>query len=220
MLDATLDRYRPRRTLILTSEPERLGGIRAYPVSSLFTVYSTDVRGPGDGSGEGRLARSVVCDPESLPFQSDAFDLVVAHGMLSDGDEALIAGIRRVMRGGGHLLVLGAGRWGSRNIHRWEPRPPAVRPFRICRRLRDRSFVIEDCAGYGLARLSLRSGNGASRLLVGVSDQVMVRARLSKARPIAMASRFRKPRAVGAQSVARQALAERRSRAGDREAVA
>ncbi|MEJ2534829.1 MAG: hypothetical protein P8008_05025, partial [Gammaproteobacteria bacterium] len=194
----------------------RLSGIRAYPVSSLFTVYSPDVEEAGDGA----LARSVVCEPEALPFQADSFDLVVAHGMLSDGDEALIGSIRRVMRGGAHLLVIGAGRWGSRNIHRWEPRPPAVRPFRICRRLRERSFVIEDCAGYGLARMALRSGDGSSRLLVGVSDQVAVRARLSKARPIVMATRFRKSQAVGAQSVARQALAERRRCEAPREAVA
>lgn len=196
VIDQALNRYRPRRTLLLTSDPAELEGISAYPVSSLFTVYC------GAASGVGELhsgpALSLECATSALPFQADSFDLVVAHGPLSDGDEELVDEIRRVLQGGAHLLVVGHGHWGSRNLWRSDPEQPAIRPFRICRRLAEQSFVIESCAGYGLARTSLVSGRGLSRPLVAVSDHVLVRARLCKRRPLVNAVRFGRRQTVQA----------------------
>ena len=187
-IDQAMDRYRPRRTLLLTTAPASLPGLGAYPLSSLFTVYC----GPAadELAGHAGPPRSLACGLETLPFQSDSFDLVVAHQLLCDGDEALVAEIRRVLQGGAHLLIVGDGHWGSRNLWRNNPEQPAIRPFRICRRLRERSFVVESCAGFGLARSSVNSGNGLSRPLVALSDQVMVRARVCKRRPLVARMRF------------------------------
>lgn len=187
-VDQAMDRYRPRRTLLLTTKPAALSGLSAYPVSSLFTVYC----GPAgeELASHGGPAMSLACGLEALPFQSDSFDLVVAHQLLCDGDEALVAEIRRVLQGGAHLLIVGDGHWGSRNLWRNNPQQPAIRPFRICRRLRERSFMIESCAGYGLARSSVTSGSGLSKPLLALSDQVMVRARVYKRRPLVTRMRF------------------------------
>lgn len=200
-IDQAMDRYRPRRTLLLTTAPGSLRGLGAYPLSSLFTVYC----GPAMGKQamHGGPTMSLVCGLEALPFQSDSFDLVVAHQLLSDGDEALVDEIRRVLQGGAHLLIVGDGHWGSRNLWRSNPQQPAIRPFRICRRLRERSFVIESCAGYGLVRSSVASGNGLSKPLVALSDQVMVRARVCKRRPLVTRLRFgqRAPVHAGLQGI-------------------
>lgn len=187
-IDQAMDRYRPRRTLLLTTAPASLAGLGAYPVSSLFTVYC----GPASGGDvlHGGPPMSLACGLETLPFQSDSFGLVVAHQLLSDGDEALVAEIRRIMHGGAHLLVVGDGHWGSRNLWRNNPDQPAIRPFRICRRLRERSFVVESCSGFGLARTSVNSGSGLSKPLVALSDQVLVRARACKRRPLVTSVRF------------------------------
>lgn len=212
-IDEAMNRYRPRRTLLLTSSPAELEGLAAYPFSSLHTVYC------GSAGGLSELHNgppiSVECEPPALPFQEDSFDLVVAHGPLCHGDEELVDEIKRVLLGGAHLLVVGVCHGGSRNFWRNDPRQPAIRPFRVCRRLGERSFVIESCRGFGLARTPMVSGAGVSRPLVAISDHVLVRARLSKRRPLVNPVKFGRRHSIqagiGALSASRASAAHRES---------
>jgi SAM-dependent methyltransferase len=187
-IDQALDRYRPRRTLLLTSAPSDLAGLSAYPVSSLFTVYCGAAA--NNAQRHDGPPRSLECADHALPFQADSFDLVVAHGLLSCGDEELLDDIQRVLQGGAHLLIMGPGHWGSVNLWRNKLQQPAIHPFTLCQSLRERSFVVEHCAGFGLAGAAVYSGHGLSKPLVAVSDHVLVRARLSKRRTLVSLVRF------------------------------
>ena len=80
----------------------------------------TLVLGAGDAGVPGRLA----CRSGDLPFQDQVFDHVVVHHVLRDGEEAEFAEARRVLRPGGHLIVIGLNGWGLRY---WMQRPRNAR---------------------------------------------------------------------------------------------
>jgi demethylmenaquinone methyltransferase/2-methoxy-6-polyprenyl-1,4-benzoquinol methylase len=86
----------------------------ARKVGPSGTVVHTDINEAMLGTGRDRLINdglllpTVVCDAESLPFESDGFDLVtVAFGLrnMTHKDRAL-AEMNRVLKPGGRLLVL------------------------------------------------------------------------------------------------------------------
>lgn len=190
-LARTLAELQPRRVLLVCRNPDDIGTLPEQPGARIYTV----------NPAPGHMTPSVVATLPWLPFQSEVFDLVVVHDLVCDGDERLLGEVRRVLKSGAHLLVIGMGRYGLEHLARRRTNgdgPAAIRPWRLCRRLRQRSFVIEACRGYGIARARIDTGEGWRRPLVTVSDRVCVRARFSQVRPVIRRMRFRQPRAAGA----------------------
>lgn len=182
-----LEQRQPLRTLVLSGRPEELA-----PAGVIAPVC---VR-------VGREARTrwctLECEALSLPFQSDAFDLVVLHHWVSQGDERALAVVRRCLAGGGHLLVLGRGRWSAGRLRPTVRREKSWRPGWLCSRLRRMGFSPKDLRGRGVAGLDLTTGRGWRRMLLPGSDRVAVRARRSEARRDIRLVRFSSPRtAVG-----------------------
>lgn len=192
MIARCLAQQRPRRVLLLTADP---GGPVVAASAKPFTLVTV----AADGA---RLPASVDCRSSDLAFQPNVFDLVIAHGIFSDGSEPELAELERVLGGGGQLLALGLGcyrlgRWGLAR------RATALRPIwprRLCKRLRQRSFEIEECIGIGLAGKPASTGHGWRKPLVSFSDLVMVRARRRDVKPIVTPLRFNRPQAAGVQS--------------------
>lgn len=191
-----LHQRRPRRALVVSPDPDCAS---LLPGEGGHVVI---ISRPGNG-----IAPSVECAGDSLPFQSRVFDLVLAEHVLSHGAEPGLAEFERVLEGGGQLVVLGLGFWGSRyRLSRRDGAPTAIRPMRLCRELEYRDFTIEECAGAGIAGAQVRTGGGWKKPLLGVCDEVMIRARSQGSSRIVTPLRMGRTQAVGAQSAALDGL--------------
>lgn len=105
-------------------------------------VWSEEV---GDGT--------VVCAPEELPLPGDCFDLVVLHHTLDFAahPHQALREASRVLRGGGHLLIVGfnpLSLWGFRKKIAKRPAGPWQGRFLSRKRIEDwlevLDFVIEE----------------------------------------------------------------------------
>jgi SAM-dependent methyltransferase len=95
------------------------------------------------------------CRISALPFEEAAFDLVVLHHMLMDGDEAFMSETLRVLSAGGDLVISGLNSSGMRNrIGNRQQLIPALRLNRVCHFMRAHSFKVENCLLMGLAGMS------------------------------------------------------------------
>jgi SAM-dependent methyltransferase len=152
-------------------------------------------------------APTTHCQIDELPFQSRVFDLVIVQNFLTNGSESALPELRRVLKGGGRLLVLGTGflsaRYRGPGGH---ATPAALRPLRLCHRLRREGFRIDDCGGMGVMGLAMRSGRGWKKPLLALSDQVVINARRHESDPVVRPLRFMQPRTMGARSTALEAM--------------
>ena len=196
-LPTFMRRYRPRRTLFASAGDGLVTDGEALRDSWLVTL--------GEASPNGHLTtHGEVTD---LPFQDEVFDLVIAQNLLSDGSEKALPELHRVLAGGGRLLVLGSGHWSRRYRFDGEQEVPlAVRPWRLCRALRDRSFEVEDCVGIGVLGSNLRARYRWNRPLVTLSDRVVISARRHETRPNVRILKFANPRTATNQGAALDAL--------------
>lgn len=183
VLNQAFERQRPLRALVLSGAPQQLADAG---VPSACAVRF------GNGA-EPRWA-SLVCRPPSLPFQVDCFDLVILHELVNQGDERLLATVRRSMPGGSHLLVLGRARFSARRLGRRTRAKNAFRPGWLSRRLRLMGFVTKDLRGRGVGGIDLSTGQGWRKSLLGCSDRVALRARRSEARHDIRLVRFSSPK--------------------------
>ena len=187
-----LHQRRPRRALVISPDPD--GESLMPDKGGRAVVVSTS----GNGAG-----RDVDCALDSLPFQSRVFDLVLAEHVLSDGGEPGLAEFERVLEGGGHLVVLGLGYWGSAyRLARNGKADTAIRPMRLCRELENRDFTIEECTGAGFVGAPVNNSGGWRRPLLGFSDEVLIRARSTGSGRIVTPLRMGRTQAVGARSAA------------------
>ncbi|KAA9133124.1 methyltransferase domain-containing protein [Marinihelvus fidelis] len=186
-----IDALGPYRVLVVSTRPGVFEGLAHGQRTRVFRVAPA-VSGAHSAGG------CVAVSLRALAFQSEVFDLVVAHGLVKDGDERLLGELRRVLKPGAHLLVLGPGRYGFGRWRRDQRGLQSIRPWRLCQRLRQRSFVLESRAGLGIAGTSMNARDGWRRLLFGFADQVAVLARLSPVRPIVSRVRFARPASSGA----------------------
>jgi SAM-dependent methyltransferase len=155
----------------------------------------------GKSGSPGHLA----CRSESLPFQHDSFDHVLLHHVFSDGVEPELEEACRVLRPGGHLLIMGLNRWGLRYQagHRFDD-IPGLRVLRLCRALRERKFLLETCAGSGLAGLPWPGPwrQGWQGMPLPLADLVLIVARRNEERPVTTPLRFTRPQVAGARAAA------------------
>ena len=165
-------------------------------------MAQTLVVGAGDAGIPGRLA----CRSHALPFQDQVFDHVVVHHVLRDGGEEEFAEARRVLRPGGHLIVIGLNGW---SVRYWAQRHrqgalPGLQALRLCDRLESGRFRIEQCAGAGLAGLPWPGpwNQAPGGVPLPLADVLLVVARRHEARPVATQLRFGRPAVSGTHGAA------------------
>jgi hypothetical protein len=97
----------------------------------------------------------VKCRITALPFEEAAFDLVVLHHLLSDGDETFMTETLRVLSAAGDLVISGLNSSGMRNrFANRQHAVPALKLNKVCRFLKAHSFKVENCLLMGLAGMS------------------------------------------------------------------
>jgi SAM-dependent methyltransferase len=158
----------------------------------------------GNAGSPGRLS----CRSESLPFQDDSFDHVLLHHAFAGGASPELDESCRVLRPGGHLLILGLNRWGLRYQlgHRFDAMP-GLSVLQVCKQLRQRNFLLENCTGAGLAGLAWPGPwrQQWQGLTLPVADLVLIVARHHEEKVIGTPLRFVQPKVAAARSTAMEA---------------
>lgn len=184
-------RRRPDRILVVSPAARSVPGLEAWNVIRVETG--------GDGP--------VRCHSQALPFVDDAFDLVILHHVLEDGQEPELQEARRVLKPGGDLFVLGQGSlgWRARLSRRGADRP-AIKLLPLCQQLRRRAFVLERCAGCGLAGIPVYWERVWQRPALPFADCVVLHGRHRPLEPIVRRLRFAQPRPAAARREAVESL--------------
>ena len=97
----------------------------------------------------------IHCRLVALPFEEAAFDIVILHHVVSDGNEEFLNEILRVLVAGGDLVISGLNSSGLRNrfVNR-NRQVPALKLDRVCNFLKTRSFNVEQCLLMGIGGFS------------------------------------------------------------------
>jgi SAM-dependent methyltransferase len=145
LLDPLLARRRPARILVL-----KHAGTSDLPLELVSPAQVVRL-----STDECSVDVQVKCRITALPFEEAAFDLVVLHHLLRDGDEALMTETLRVLSAGGDLVISGLNSSGMRNrFGNQQQQVPALKLNRICHFLKAHSFKVENCLLMGLAGMS------------------------------------------------------------------
>lgn len=187
---------KPRRILLLSAgRGEPL--IHCNAGHHLLTVICT---------GNQRRHETVHARSSELPCQSQSFDLVLTEAALCEHDVAELGEISRVLRGGGHLLVVGPGHWRHwRRRRRWK----TLRAKTMRTRLAQRSFEVEECLGLGFAGRAVVARRFGLLPPLVCSDLVMIRARRRNIRPIVTPLRLGRVQPAAVQSTVAEGVAHR-----------
>ena len=145
LLDPLLARRRPARILVLKHADA--GDLPLNTVGPAQVIrLSTD---------EFDADALMRCRLTSMPFEEAAFDLVVLHHLLSDGDESFMAEVLRVLSAGGDLVISGLNSSGMRNrLGNRKHKLAALKLNKVCNFLKAHSFKVENCLLSGLAGMS------------------------------------------------------------------
>lgn len=145
LLDPLLARRRPARILVL--KHASASDLPLELVSQALVVRLS--------SDELDADSQLKCRISALPFEEAAFDLVILHHILIDGDEEFMLETLRVLSAGGDLVISGLNSSGMRNrIGNRQQQIPALRLNRVCHFLKAHSFKVENCLLMGLAGMS------------------------------------------------------------------
>jgi SAM-dependent methyltransferase len=171
LLQPLMAKRRPERVLIL----KRAGAddLVLEPVGRVQIIrLSTD---------PAAAESTVRCWLGALPFAEEAFDLVILHQLVSDGDEPVMRSALQVLVTGGDLVISGLNSAGLQyRIKNREDQFPGLKINRVIEHLKSESFKIEHCFRMGLAGLSRPApktcwqGNGWSGLAMPFADHVML----------------------------------------------
>ena len=145
LLQPLLARRRPRRILLL--KHARAGDLQLETSNPAQVIrLSTQAR-----AGDAELH----CRIDALPFEEEAFDLVILHHLVSDGCEPFLAEAFRVMATGGDVVISGLNSTGFRNrIINRKQQMPALKLDKVCNILKSQSINIELCLLMGLGGFS------------------------------------------------------------------
>lgn len=135
---------------------------------------------------------SLVCRTCSLPFGTHEFDLAVVYHLLSDGLEPELEEACRVIRPGGQLLVVGAGRFSGANKNQGREQP-SMNVQSIIRQMRSQDFEIRTCQGIGLRGRALRLDAGWHAPFLKFSNLILIRGRHQGNHPMVTPLRFSRP---------------------------
>lgn len=194
-LTGLIDRLLPRRVLLMsshiTSPPGCLRDGSVFGNSILTRVDSGDVN----------AASSVHCDIDSLPFEDGVFNMVIVNHSVSDQQTAQLTEAQRVLKGGGQIIVIGWGRFGSGPGKQSRDRSSVDARF-ICRWLRQRNFQIRQCEGFGLRGRPVHLQGRWVKTVLPLADLVMIRALLQSPRAVITPITFNQTQTVGVRSAA------------------
>lgn len=181
-LEALLGCLRPRRLLLIGSGLEPLSRQKLQ-----HGALKVQMELAGD-----RAEGSLVCRTGNMPFRDGEFDLVVAQHMLGDGREPELHEFCRVIRPGGQLLVIGAGRYcGTRKQQ--EREQPSMNVASVIRALRSHDFEIRQCQGIGLRRRPVCLEAGWQKPLLKFSNLILVRGKHQGNHAMVTPLRFSRP---------------------------
>jgi SAM-dependent methyltransferase len=150
----------------------------------------------------GDLPVSRICSGE-LPLQTSSLGAVFLSHVISNGEEPELAEACRVLQPGGLLLILGLNRYGMRHLTtRSDSGLPGIRPLTVREHLEqfDMNVQIMLAAGFCRRQSPGQMNRGIARLLIPVSDLLLIVARKYEPRLATPVSR-RRLRAVRAPSV-------------------
>jgi len=203
LLDPLLARRRPSRILVLkhaSASDLHLELVVPAQVVRLSTdEFSTD--------------SMVMCRISALPFEEAAFDLVILHHLLSDGDEVFMNETLRVLSAGGDLLISGLNSSGMRNrFGNQQHQVPALKLNKVCHFLKEHSFKVENCLLAGLAGMS-RPGPRATWYGLGLpfADRVVVHGHHQSNISNVSILRFKQMRAARVASAALDGVSSRKA---------
>ncbi|MDX1460685.1 MAG: hypothetical protein R3348_06465 [Xanthomonadales bacterium] len=146
----------PSRTLLLAADHAG-PTLPDWPILQAIEICGESPPGP------------LLCRFDALPFPDDLFELVMLSSLVFDGGEPIYQEACRVLQGGGHIIICGPGRAGSRST-------PSIRPGRLLSRLRSDGYRVRDCEGHGLMGSSRSLSSAWTRPLVGWCSSVLIRA--------------------------------------------
>lgn len=189
VLNSTIRNRAPQRVLFIHS------GAEAQPEIDTSMVRMKVSCGPGVKAH----GHHVICDTEVLPFTGESFQVVVINGLVRKGNEDIIEEARRVLGSRGLLVILGRGQLGRSDA-------TALNPFSVCRRIKERKFMIKQCEGFGFWGRAVRLGRKWQKPLLMFSDQILITGQLERIKPVVTHLRFNQPQAAGAQSAALDTL--------------
>lgn len=145
LLQPLLEKRRPQRMLVLKHAAG--GDLPIKPVSPLQLIcLSTDI-----------MAEKAVVHTrlDALPFENQAFEVIVLQHLLNDGSEVVLSEALRVLAPAGDLIISGLNSAGLRyRVGNREAQFPGLRLNRIINHLRSHSINIEHCLRMGLAGMS------------------------------------------------------------------
>ena len=144
------------------------------------------------------------CRISALPFEEAAFDLVILHHLVVDGEEEHLAEALRVLAAGGDIVISGLNSSGLRNrIVNRKQQVPALKLDRMCKFLKAKSFNIEQCLLMGLGGFS-RPAPKATWHGVGLpfADRVVIHGHHQSNIPSARILSFKQLKAAGRSSAA------------------
>ncbi len=191
-------RRRPQRLLLVSPRPELFAALGETAGTQLITLRP----------GSEQPGAAVACDSGELPFQDQSIDMVILHHVLRDGFEPEMDEARRILAGGGDLLVLGTGSLNWRSLAaRTGPAVPALQVARVCRELEFRRFRIEACSGLLAGRLRLE--RNWHRFLLPLCDPLAIRCRRHRVQSVVTPMKFGRPQVAGVQTAAIDGLNRR-----------
>ena len=145
LLQPLLARRRPARILVL--KHASASDLPLELANSAQVIRLSD-----DECAAGATPR---CRISALPFEEAAFDMVILHHLVTDGAEEHQAEALRVLAAGGDIVISGLNSSGLRNrIVNRKQRVPALKPYRMCKFLKEQSFNIEQCLFMGMGGFS------------------------------------------------------------------
>lgn len=181
-LGEVVNRLRPHRLLLIGAGAENL--FRESLADTALNVRIDARIDTADGS--------LVCRTRQLPFADDEFDMAVVYHMLADGQEPELDEVCRVIRPGGQLLVIGAGRFSGTGKKQGKEQP-SMKVQSIIRQMRSQDFEIRSCQGIGLCGRAVRLDAGWHKPLIRFSNLVLIRGRHQGNYPMVTPLRFSRP---------------------------
>ncbi|MFT5139194.1 MAG: hypothetical protein ACI9H8_001687 [Lysobacterales bacterium] len=179
ILHPLIERLAPRRTLTINAGAKEFTTFGAQSDGLLVKVEI------GRYSGK----PSVRCNSRNLPFEGNAFNMIMLNHMYGMKEAADILELRRVLAGGGNLIIIGRGRYGSvTDIE--SPKTPLFDYKSICRLLRQQGFQISQCEGFGFRGRQVHWEKNWQMVALPLADLIMIRAKYSQNSHIVTPIRF------------------------------
>lgn len=190
-----IQRLHPRRVLAISAHPDGMPELDAACTGLLARVDTRHMSGMA----------SLECRAGMLPFEDQAFNLVIVQHVLCDGNEPELDEIKRILRGDGQVIAIGRGRFGMRG-EELRNELPHIDARALCRNLRQREFLVRQCEGFGVFGRPAHLAGRWTETVLPFSDAVLVRGQHEVQRPVVTPLRFSRPQTAGMQSTAAEGL--------------